>query len=57
MYARTFVPDIAQLSSCGMYTLQFDHIDLHSTFQAQFTLPAPFQRKDLSIELLSKRGK
>jgi hypothetical protein len=78
-----------------MYTLQFDHIDLHSTFQAQFTptlhkiwpknaalalykaikgrylkrfelkfyimsgfsLPAPFQRKDLSLELLSKTGK
>jgi hypothetical protein len=57
IYTRTFMPDIAQLSSYGMYTLQFDHIDQHSTIQSQFSLPAPFERKDFTIEHLIKRGK
>ena len=54
---RTFIPEIAQLILYGTQTFQFDHIDLHSTFQTQVHFPAPFERKNFTIQNLSKRGK
>jgi len=54
---RTFIPEVAQLILYGTQAFQFDHIDQHSTFQTQIHLPAPFERKDFTIQNLSKRGK
>jgi len=42
---------IAQLNPYGTHTLQFDHVDLHSTIQVQFSLPAPFERNDSSMAM------
>ncbi len=57
MYTHIYMPEIALLNAFGTHTLQFDHIDLHSTFQVQFGLPAAFQRKDISMQELVKKGK
>jgi hypothetical protein len=54
---RTFIQEIAQLILYGTQAFQLDHLDLHSTFQTQVHFPAPFERKDFTIQNLTKRGK
>jgi hypothetical protein len=51
------MPEIGQMVPFGTQTLQFDHIDEHSTFQVQFTLPGVFERKDFSMQELIRSGK
>ncbi len=57
LYTQVWMPEIGQLNPFGTHTLQFDHIDKHSTFQVQFSLSAPFERRDFSMQELIKRGK
>ena len=52
-----FMEDIAQLSVYGVPSFQWDHLDVHCTFQMQFQLPANFSRKDFSMQELIKKGK
>jgi len=54
---RTFIPEVAQLTQYGTQAFQFDHIDLHSSFQTQIHFPALFERKDFTLETLSKSAK
>jgi hypothetical protein len=57
IYFRTFMPDTGQISSYGTFSLFFDHLDLHSTFSMPIAFPAPFERKDFTIQNLIRRGK
>ena len=57
IHSRTFMPDTGQISSYGTFSFFFDHLDLHSTFTFQIGFPAPFERKDFTIQNLIKRGK
>jgi len=56
-YIFVWMPEIGQLNPFGTQTLQFDHLDQHSTFQVQFSLPAPFEREDFTMQELIKKGK
>ncbi len=55
--SRIFMPDTAQIVLWGTHTRQFDHIDLHSTFQMPIPFPASLERKDFTIEHVMRRGK
>ena len=55
--SRVFMPDTAQIILWGTHTRQFDHIDLHSTFQMPIPFPASLERKDFTIQNMIKRGK
>ena len=57
LYTWVWMPEIGQIVPFGTHTIQFDHIDKHSTFQVQFTLPGAFERGDFSMKGLLKRGK
>jgi hypothetical protein len=57
MYTSVWMPEIAQLNPYGTHTLQFDHLDLHATFQVQFSIPCSWERKNFSMQEMIKRGK
>jgi hypothetical protein len=57
LFTRIFMSDIGQITSYGTFSLLIDHADQHSTFSMPIAFPAPFDRKDFTIEHLSKRGK
>jgi len=57
LYTQVWMPEIGQMVPFGTQTMQFDHIDEHSTFQVQFTLPGAFERGDFSMKGLIKSGK
>jgi len=57
IHALAFMSDTAQLTTYGTHSFQFDHIDLHSSFQLPIPFPASFARKDFTIEYLINRGK
>jgi len=57
IFTRTFMADTGHISSYGTFSLMIDHSDLHSTFSMPISFPAPFERKEFSIQSLSKRGK
>ena len=56
-YTWTFMPEFGQTVFGGMPTVQLDHIDEHSTFQMQVSLPACFSRSDFGIQYLVRKGK
>jgi hypothetical protein len=51
-----FFKDIAQLGVYGVPSFQWDHIDVHCTYQMQLQLPSNFSRRDFSLQALV-RGK
>jgi len=57
IHPRTFMPDTGQIASYGTSSSFFDHLDVHSTFTFSLGFPAPFERKDFTIQNLIKRGK
>jgi len=57
LHVLIFMSDTAQTASYGTHTFQFDHLDLHSSFQMPILFPASFVRRDFTIEYLTKRGK
>ncbi len=57
LYIQVFMTEIAQLNPYGTHTIQFDHIDNHSSFQVQFSLPAVFDRQTFTMQNLIKEGK
>ncbi len=57
LYTQIFMTEMAQMNPYGTHTIQWDHIDEHSTFQVQFSLPAVFQRSIFAMQELIKRGK
>jgi len=57
IFTRTFMADAGQISTYGTFSLLIDHADSHSTFSMSIFVPAPFERKDFTIQHLSKRGK
>jgi hypothetical protein len=57
IYLPAFMSDIGQIASYGSHIFQFDHLDLHSSFQMPIPFPASFARKDFTIEYLINRGK
>lgn len=57
VYFRTYMKDTGQISSYGAISLFFDHHDLHSTFSMPVAFPAPFERKEFSIQNLIRQGK
>ncbi|MBW1894897.1 MAG: hypothetical protein JRI91_14560, partial [Deltaproteobacteria bacterium] len=57
IYLTAFMPDTGQIASYGSHILQFDHLDLHSSFQMPIPFPASFARRDFTIEYLINRGK
>ncbi len=57
IYFRTFMADTGQISSYGTFSFFFDHVDLHSTFSMPVAFPAPFKRKEFTIQNLIRRGK
>jgi hypothetical protein len=52
-----FFPEFGQGMMYGGVISQHDYIDLHSTFQVFFNLPAVFTRKNFTIQYLIKMGK
>jgi hypothetical protein len=54
---HVFRSDTGHIFTYGTHTIQFDHLELHSSFQMPFPFPAPFERKEFSIEHLIKKGK
>ena len=57
IYVTAFMSDIGQIASYGSHIFQFDHRDLHSSFQMPIPFPASFSRRDFTIEYLINRGK
>jgi hypothetical protein len=57
IFTRTFMADTGHISSYGTFSLMIDHSDLHSTFSMPISFPAPFERKEFTIQSLVKRGK
>ncbi|MBW1900133.1 MAG: outer membrane lipoprotein-sorting protein [Deltaproteobacteria bacterium] len=57
LYTQVWMPEIGQLNPFGTQTIQFDYVDEHSSFQVQFSLPAPFERKDFSMQEMIRKGK
>ncbi|MBW2539527.1 MAG: DUF1329 domain-containing protein [Deltaproteobacteria bacterium] len=55
--ALVFMSDTGQITTYGTHSFQFDHLDLHSSFQLPVPFPASFARRDFSIEYLINRGK
>jgi hypothetical protein len=55
--ALVFMSDTGQITTYGTHSFQFDHLDLHSSFQLPVPFPASFERRDFSIEYLINRGK
>ena len=45
-----FMPDTGQITIYGTPSFQFDHLDLHSSFQLPVPFPASFERRDFTIE-------
>jgi hypothetical protein len=56
-YTLVFMSDTGQLTTYGSHAFQFDHLDLHSTFQLVVPFPAYFERRDFTIEYLINKGK
>ncbi len=54
---RVFFPDSGQVSTHGTATWQVDYVDNHSTVQQPTVLPANWDRRNLSMEYMIKRGK
>lgn len=52
-----FFPEIGQGMMYGGVISQHDYLDLHSTFQVMFNLPAVFKRKNFTMQYLIKMGK
>ena len=52
-----FIPEFGQVAAFGMPCFQWDHLDLHTTEQMQFQLPANYSREDFTMQELIKRGK
>jgi hypothetical protein len=57
LFSFIFMSDTGQISSYGTHTFQFDHLDLHSSFQMPIAFPACLERKDFTIQYSIKRGK
>ncbi|MBW1850988.1 MAG: DUF1329 domain-containing protein [Deltaproteobacteria bacterium] len=58
LYAGSaFHPECGMVISYGQFILQFDYIDLHSTFQMMIGWPAAHTRKTFTMGYLIKRGK
>jgi len=57
IHALVFMSDTGHITTYGTHSFQFDHIDLHSSFQLPIPFPASFDRRDFSIEYLTNRGK
>jgi len=54
---HVFLSDTGHIITYGTQTFQFDHLELHSSFQLPVPFPAPFERKEFTIEHLIKKGK
>ncbi len=52
-----FLPELGQGLVYGGIVTQHDYIDLHSTHQVLFNLPAAFTRKNFTMQYLIKMGK
>jgi hypothetical protein len=52
-----FHPECGMQMSYGQVIMQYDYIDLHSTFQVMISKPAAHSRKTFTMEYLVKRGK
>ncbi len=57
IYLTSFMSDFGQIASYGSQIFQFDHLDLHSSFQMPIPFPSSFARRDFTIEYLINRGK
>jgi len=53
----TFFPEIGQSTVYGGIVSQHDYVDLHSTFQVLFGIPAVFKREQFTMQYLIKMGK
>jgi hypothetical protein len=56
-YTLVFMSDTGQLTTYGSHAFQFDHLDVHSSFQLVIPFPASFERRDFTIEYLINKGK
>jgi hypothetical protein len=52
-----FDPNMGQGLMYGAIVTQYDFVDLHSTFQVMFNLPAAFRRTNFTMQYLVKMGK
>jgi hypothetical protein len=56
-YSYIFFPEYGMICQYGTSSVQYDHIDKHSTAQSIFPLPGIFSRKDFTIQQMIKKGK
>jgi hypothetical protein len=57
IFTQVFMPECGMVYPYGTHTIQFDHLDKHSAFQMQMSLPANWSRDDITLQKVIQKSK